>query len=259
MSEVVRVTREGALWWITIAREDALNAINFEVMAGLEAAIQAALEEDEARVIALRGAGARAFISGGDLRAFAPLERAADAEQMARRMRAILDALEAAPLWVIGCVNGDAYGGGCETLLACDLRIAREGARLGFTQARFGLPPGWGGLTRLVELVGPARATRLLALQELLDARDARDLGLLDAVHPPEDLEDATRALAARVASHDRALIAALKQGARRAAGASRAASMEAELGPFTERWASETHHALVRAFLDRARERAGA
>lgn len=241
----------GTICWVTIDRPAALNAINAQVMTALEALLtQLEAPDADIRVLVIQGAGARAFVSGGDLREFAPLKTKAQAEQMARQMRAILDRIERLPCWSIGCVNGDAYGGGCEFLAALDHRVASSDARLGWTQARFHLTPGWGGLTRLVELVGRPTAARWLGLAQPVSAQAAQAAGFIDEVVEPDALLDAVRALAERLALQDRALIGAIKRGLLAALELPRSASIEAELDPFTTLWAAPAHHERVARFL---------
>lgn len=250
----VKSLLHGMICWVTIDRPDALNAINLEVMAALEALLTQ-LEADASlshvRVLVIQGAGTRAFVSGGDLREFAPLTTKAQAEQMAQRMRAILDRLERLPCWSVACVNGDAYGGGCEFLAAFDHRVASSSARFGWTQARFHLTPGWGGLTRLVELVGRPVATRWLSLAQPVSAQEALRAGFVDEVVEPDDLIATARALAERLAIQDRELIGALKLGLLAALELPRSASIEAELEPFAHLWAGQAHHDRVARFLD--------
>ena len=252
----LRVELDGPLCWVTLDRPEALNAISWDVMAQLEALLTQLHQGFEpVRVVIVRGSGQRAFASGGDLREFAALKSAAQAEQMARRMRAILEGFEALDRWTIACINGDAYGGGCELLCAMDLRVASTHARLGFTQARFDLTPGWGGLTRLVELVGRPRALRWLGTCAVISATQAHEAGLVDELCSPSALLEGTRELALRLAKQDRALIGALKGGALRACGPQRAASIEAELEPFARQWAGQEHHDRVARFLARAQD----
>ena len=233
----------------TINRPGVLNAIDFDVMTALEALLDG-LERSEARVLVLRGAGERAFISGGDLKTFAPLKTREDALSMSRRMGEILARVERAPFWVIAQVNGDAYGGGCETMAACDIRWTHRQVRLGWTQARFALPPGWGGLTRLVEIVGRPTALSWLAQAKVVSADEAAQARFVH--HVSEDaqrLEREVEALAARLAGQPRALIQALKAGSM---AAGRRDAMEAEREPFARAWASDEHHARVERFLAR-------
>ncbi len=250
----VTLERRGPVLWVTVDRPHALNAIDLDVMTGLEGALARARSERDVRALVLTGAGDRAFISGGDLRAFAPLRSERDARGMAGRMKAILSGLERLDCWTIACVNGDAYGGGCETLLAFDQRVLSEPARLGFTQARFRLPPGWGGLTRLVEAVGRPTALRLLATEAIVPSDEALSLGLVDLVVPHDQLAHATQSLATSMARQDRDMIAALKLGALRARDLPRSASLDAELDTFALMWADDAHHERVDAFLQKKR-----
>jgi enoyl-CoA hydratase/carnithine racemase len=251
----VSIEHRGPALWVTVDRPGALNAIDLEVMGELERALELARASPGVRALVLTGAGERAFVSGGDLRAFAPLRSEQDARAMAGRMKAILSGLERLDCWTIACVNGDAYGGGCETLLAFDQRVLAGRARLGFTQARFRLPPGWGGLTRLVELVGRPKALRLLATEALITADEALALGLADEVVPAGELTDHTQALAESMARQDREMIAALKRGALRARALPRDQAIEAELDTFARMWADDAHHERVDAFLQKKRK----
>ena len=246
----VSLERRGPVLWLTVDRPGALNAINLEIMSRLERALEHARQTRDVRALVLTGAGERAFVSGGDLREFASLRTEEDAREMSARMKTILSELERLDCWTIACVNGDAYGGGCETLLAFDQRVLAAHARLGFTQARFRLPPGWGGLTRLVELVGRPKATRLLATEALISADEALHMGLADDVVSGDELVTRTQALAESMARQDREMIAALKHGAMRARDLPRAQALDAELDTFARMWADDAHHERVEAFL---------
>jgi enoyl-CoA hydratase/carnithine racemase len=137
-------------------------------------------------------------------------------------------------------------------LLACDVRIASSHARLGLTQGRFYVPPGWGGLTRLVERVGRGRALWWLGAERILCAEEAHRAGLVEVVCSPEALEAEARALAGQLMRQDRAMIGALKRNALAAVSAGRAAAMADELEAFVAFWMSPEHHRRVEAFLAR-------
>jgi enoyl-CoA hydratase len=247
---VLELERDGVLAVATVDRPEALNAVDFEVMSALESALDALEADPDLRVFALTGAGDRAFISGGDLRKFADLETAEDARTMATRMKAILERIEKLDVWTIALVNADAYGGGCETALAFDFRIASDAARFGFTQAHFNVTPGWGGLTRLVELVGRPTALRWLGRAERVPAGDALDAGLVDEVVAPNQLRARLAEWVAELATDDPLLIRALKRGASRAVASDRAEAIAAELAPFAQLWSSELHHQNIARFL---------
>lgn len=241
----------GDVWWVEVAREERLNAVNAEVMAGLEEVLSRAERTPTLRVLVVGGAG-RAFVSGGDLREFAGLRTREEVEAMSRRMRRILERLEALRCWTVARVNGDAYGGGVELMLAFDMCVMAEGARLGMTQGRFGLTPGWGGLTRLVEKVGRARALKWLGCAEVLGAEQALAAGFVEEVVEKDALDVRVMALAERLAGCEPEVTAALKAGARRALEEPRDVAMEGELEVFCDLWVSEAHWERVERFLRR-------
>lgn len=245
-SEIIETTL-----WATLVRPEAMNSVNFEVMDEMEGLLDQVEQKQEIRSFVLSGSGDNVFISGGDLKEFHRLQSAEEAEKMARRMHTLLERIEKLPCWTIACINGDAYGGGCEVMLAFDFRMASTEASFGFTQGRFYLPPGWGGLTRLVEQVGRSTALRWLAETAVIDAETALRSALIDKVAPPDTLRGELLEWAARLGKNDRNYIKTLKEGALRITEARRKA-IEAELGPFSRFWEDERHHRRVEEFLNR-------
>jgi len=154
------LVRERAVASITIDRPEARNALNLEAMADLDAALAEAAGWDVHAVL-IRGAGDRAFVSGGDLKELESVRDEEFALGMARRMRATLDRIPALPMPVVAIVNGHAIGGGAEVAIACDYRIAADDVKIGFTQATLGLMPAWGGIERLVQAIGRGRALQV--------------------------------------------------------------------------------------------------
>lgn len=213
------------------------HAIDFGTMAALEAALDV---HDPAAVFLLRGRGPH-FALGGDLKAFAGLLSAEEGLAMARRMDAVLRRIEALPAGSAVFVNGAAYGGGVELLGAFGRVVAVPEAVFGFTQGRFGLPPGWGGRTRLGRRVGLERLDRWLADQAVVDAPTALQAGLIDEMLPLDGWEDRLRNL-----RHNPPGRHELPDG--------HAAAIAAEQAVFAEAWASDEHHRRVAAFLSRAR-----
>lgn len=237
--------------WATLDRPEAMNSVNFEVMAELEKIMDRIENEDGIRTFVFSGGGSKMFVSGGDLKEFHQLRTADEAGQMSRRMHAILERIETAPCWTIACINGDAYGGGCEMMLAFDFRMASSEASFGFTQGRFYLPPGWGGLTRLVEQVGRSTALRWLAETAVIDADTALTQKLIDRMAKQDELREKVLEWAAVLGKNDRDYIDVLKQGARRL-GEARRKAIAAELKPFCRFWEDERHHRRVQEFLNR-------
>lgn len=246
----LKIEQKGSVLWAAVNRPESRNAINFAVMDALEETLNTLESDDAIRVFVLSGAGDH-FISGGDLREFHTLKTAEEAKPMAKRMLSIYKRLEQLPCWTIACIHGTAYGGGWETMLAFDFRIASDEATLGFTQSKFYLPPGWGGLTRLVERAGRSTALKWLAEAAVIDSKTALHHQLIDKVVPAGKLERETWEWTKKLVKNDRDFIKTLKQGALRLTEA-RWKAIDAELEPFAKFWEDERHHRRVERFLNR-------
>lgn len=248
---VLEVEQKKYVCQATVDRPEKHNAISFAVMDALEELLTDLETDNNTRCLILRGSGSDAFLSGGDLREFHTLKTAEEGRSMARRMLGILERIEQLPCWTIACINGPAYGGGCEAMLAFDFRIASSKATFGFSQAKFYLPPGWGGLTRLVECVGRSTALRWLAEAKNIDALTALDHKLINRIAKPDKLEETTWNWAEELTRNDRDFIKNLKQGAMRLTEA-RWDAIRAELDSFAEFWESNLHQKRVEKFLNR-------
>ncbi|CAN5450747.1 enoyl-CoA hydratase/isomerase family protein [soil metagenome] len=174
--------REGGEYWITIDRIEKHNALARSVLGELSQAVSTIGERDHSRFIVLRGAGNRFFAAGGDLRDLESVRDASAVAAMGDAARGALDSVRDCRVPVIAFVNGDALGGGSELAVACDLRLQAGHARLGFIQSRMAITSAWGGGPDLCALVGPARALRMMARAEMVDAATALAWGLADAV-----------------------------------------------------------------------------
>ncbi|HMQ35557.1 MAG TPA: enoyl-CoA hydratase-related protein, partial [Chloroflexaceae bacterium] len=176
-----------------------LNALGARLTAELRAAVPAVEADPAARALVLTGAGPRAFCTGADLK-----ERAAmDGPGRWAHNRALNDcnsAIARLQIATIAAVNGLALGGGCELALACDFRLAAEGAVFGLPEVGLGIIPGAGGTQRLPRLIGPTRAKELILTARRIDAATALAWGLVSQVTDAVGLLPAARALAAEVA-----------------------------------------------------------
>lgn len=240
--------------WATVNRPDAMNSVNFDLMDRLEQLLDTLENDNRIRSFVLTGSGKEVFISGGDLKEFHGIKSAEEARRMARRMLVILERFERLPCWTIACVNGAAYGGGCEISLAFDFRVVSSEATFGFTQGKFYLPPGWGGLTRLVERVGRSTALRWLAEATVIDAETALQHDLVDRTFLPDTLHQQTKEWAEALSANDRDYIKALKHGALNLTQA-RWEAIEAEIEPFARFWEDQRHHERVEQFLNRNKD----
>src|SRR4051794_7865283 len=175
---------------LTMNRPQALNAFNSEQLDRLGAAIHAIAQDRTVRVVILTGAGDRAFAAGADIKEMVELT-AAEGLAFGRKGQAITSAAERLPQPVIAAVNGYAFGGGCELAIASDIRIASENARFAQPEVGLGIPPGWGGTQRLPRLVGPGMAAEMIYTGRQVHAEEALRIGLVNAVHPVDQLMSA--------------------------------------------------------------------
>jgi enoyl-CoA hydratase len=182
---------------ITIDRPHARNAIAPHTMDQLEKAIDAA---EGSLALVIRGAGDRAFVSGGDLKELGALRTQDQAVAMASRMRSICDRLADFPGPVIAALNGHAFGGGAEVAVAADIRVAADDIKIGFNQVSLAIMPAWGGAERLADLVGRGRALLLAGSGAVLDAAEAQRVGLIDVLVPRSTFEDSWRSVARSLA-----------------------------------------------------------
>ena len=209
MSDVVVVERRGPTGVIVLNRPDVLNAINDEVMRRFGDELAALGSDPAVRVVVVTGRG-RAFSTGADIRSL--LGGSADGrDDFMRRAHEMMSGIEATPKPVIAAVNGVAAGGGLELMLACDLSVAVEGARIGLTEIRYGFLPGGGGTQRLPRWVSPPVAKRLVWSGELLTAAEALELGLVARVVKEADLMTEVDRMAAALAERSAAALAEAK------------------------------------------------
>ena len=196
----IDIERADAVALITMNRPEALNAFNTAQLAELLAAVRQVGSEEAIRAIVITGAGDRAFAAGADIKeleAKTPLE----AKAFAELGHAVCAALERAPQPTIAAINGFALGGGCEIALACDIRLAAERAVLGQPEVALGIFPGWGGTQRLPRLIGSGLAKELIFTGRRVNAAEALRIGLVNAVHPAQELLVKARELALQIAA----------------------------------------------------------
>jgi enoyl-CoA hydratase/carnithine racemase len=202
---------------ITVDRAEARNAMTFEMYEGLHDLCERLDADAAVRVVILRGAGDKAFVSGTDIRQFQAFRTREDALGYEARISRVLNRIAGLRKPTIAMIQGDAVGGGMFMSLACDLRLAAEHARFGAPIARtlgnFAAPAS---LALLVATVGPVRAREMVLTARLIGAPEAKTLGLVDEVHPLPALEARTRELAARIGEHAPLTMAAVKEATRR-------------------------------------------
>ena len=212
--ETINMEMRGAVCVLTLNRPERLNALNVQVAKDFKAAVAEALERG-ARAIVLTGAG-RAFCAGGDLREMQEIAKQdgrveAFFDEPLRLLNEAILLIRQTPAPFIAAVNGVASGGGCNLALACDLVIAAESAKFNQAFIKIGLTPDCGATFILPRLVGWKRATELLFTGDLIGARQAAEMGMINSVFTDDELMSRVMEMAERLAQAPTAAIAQIK------------------------------------------------
>ena len=240
---LLEVTRGVAT--LSINRPKSRNALGLQTMAELGHALDQ-IKSVRARVLVIRGTGDKAFCAGGDLKELEHMRSEADAASMARRMRATLDRLPQLPIPVIAGLNGDAFGGGAELAVACDMRIAAAHARIGFAQVTLGLMPAWGASERLAALLGRGGALHLLLGGQAIGADDALRIGLVEEVVPSVGFDMRLAELASLIAAAPVAAIAGIKRSVDSVRPHRNPELADVTIDEFARTWAHPAHWKAV-------------
>jgi enoyl-CoA hydratase len=185
--ENVSYVKKGAIAYVTLNRPKVLNALNQKTWQELRKAFEDARDDAAVRGVILTGAGDKAFIAGADISELAHVT-SVEAEKSSSYGQEVLNLVENLGKPVIAAINGYALGGGCETAMACTIRIAAENAKFGQPEVKLGVIPGGGGTQRLPRLVGKGRALQLILSGEMISAQEAYRIGLVNEVVPAAEL-----------------------------------------------------------------------
>lgn len=237
---------------VRVHRPHARNAIDRATMEELDSVRSFLSDQEDLGCVILTGEGDRAFIAGGDLKDLSHLDTPAAGQEMSKRMQGILNRWAALPFPSIAAIGANAYGGGCEIALACDLRVMSKSAHLVFSQARLGLLTGWGGSLRLVNAVGVSRALQILMTGQYLSADRAAQMGLVADVAPDGFALAHALDLARQITRHPPGAIEALKSAVYAAVEGDAAHALCVENEWFGKRWNSPEHVRAVQQFLGR-------
>src|ERR1044071_4817057 len=199
--ENVLYEKKNGIAYVTLNRPKVLNALNNATWHDVRAAFEDARDDETVRGAILTGAGDKAFIAGADITEIATAT-AVQAEESSSYGQEVLNMIENLGKPVIAAVNGFALGGGCETAMACTIRIAAENAKFGQPEVTLGLLPGGGGTQRLPRLVGKGRALQLILSGGTIDAQEAYRIGLVNEVVPSSQLIPRAEAILARMFSN---------------------------------------------------------
>ncbi len=248
--ENVLIEKRGRIAIVTVNRPDKLNALNIATRKEILIAFEQLKHDDEVRVVIITGAGEKSFIAGADISEFAGMTALKQREVM-KGGRAF-DSVEDFPKPVIAMINGFALGGGCELAMSCDIRIASTKAKLGQPEIKLGIIPGGGGTQRMTRLIGEGKAMELILTGDMITAEEAKQLGLVNQVFAPEELEAKTMELANRIADLSPVALAMAKASVKNASRMNLREGLDAEIDLFALCFSSEDKEEGVRAFIEK-------
>lgn len=195
MYQTLLTTLESNIYTITVNRPDKLNALNKTVIDELSDAINEVYDNPEIKCAIITGAGQKAFVAGADISEFNSLDSKGGEALAKKGQHLVFNKIENAPKPIVAAVNGFALGGGCELAMACHFRLASENAKFGQPEVNLGLIPGYGGTQRLTQLIGKGKAMELMMTSQMINAAEAKELGLVNYVTTFEELLPRTKEL----------------------------------------------------------------
>ncbi len=249
--DVILVETKDHVATVTLNRPEKLNALNPDLLDVMYGVLEKLAEDQEVRCVVLTGAG-RGFCAGGDIGAMVGREIPKDPVGRLRQQEEASRLLHEMPKPTIAMINGPAAGAGLSLALACDIRIAAEGARLGTAFARVGFSGDFGGTWMLQRLVGPAKARELYFTADLIDAKEAERIGMVNRVVPDDRLREETYALAQKLASGPPIALARMKQNLNKALVSDFSTLLQAEAEGMIMTGMTQDHREAARAFLDK-------
>jgi len=248
--ETLLLERRDRVAIITINRPEKRNALNIKTREEGAALIEELRSDDSVNVVVITGAGDKAFIAGADIAEFAG--RTSNMQRDVMVQRSLFNAIDTFPKPVIAMVNGYCLGGGCEVALACDIRIASETASFGQPEINLGIIPGGGGSQRLTRLVGEGKAMEMILSGQIIDAKTAFAIGLVNHVYPADQLEAKTLELANTIAEKGPIAVRLAKEAVKIASRSNLDEGLRREVDLFALCFATEDKDEGVAAFLEK-------
>lgn len=242
---------DGKVWWVSVSRPEALNALSRQVLGSLTKLIDAAAHDPQLRVLVLSGDGEKAFVAGADIKQFETMS-AHEAEAFAKEGQALFARFESLRQPVIAAVNGFALGGGLELALACDWILASDNARFALPECTLGLIPGFAGTVRLPRRVGTAKALEMAMTGLQVKADEALRIGLVNQVFPAAELKSQVLAQAQVLSQRAPGALGLIKQSLHSGEGLNLREAEAIEAVLFGRAFESSERTEGVRAFLEK-------
>lgn len=249
MSDRVLVDRSDSIATVTVNRPEKRNAMDIETRKRLLSALEEVGEDDAVRAVVLRGAGDGAFIAGGDIDSFAEFDLMEGLEYVNKYAQGLYNYVAELPKPTVAAIDGFALGGGTEIAIACDIRLASETAKFGLPEVNIGVLPAGGGTQRLAQIVGAGIAKELILTGRIIDATEAKEIGLANHVYPPDEFDAEVRAMAERLTSKAPVAQRFAKESINRGLNLEQGLDFERVAGAFL--FATEDREEGVTAFLE--------
>ena len=250
MYQTIRCEKQDGIAIVTIDRPEALNALNSTVITNLEQVVTTLENDRDIRCMILTGEG-RSFVAGADIGAQYPLDLDGG-RRWGQRGSALMRRIEKLEFPTIAAVNGFALGGGCELSMACDIRLASEKAKFGQPEVGLGITPGFGGTQRLARIVGVSNAMELILTAKSINAQQAKEIGLVSHVYPPEELMDKAMELAQAIAANAQVAVRQSKAAIRRGQQTDMYTGAAYEAESFAVCFATEDQKDAMTAFVNK-------
>ncbi len=247
----ILVEKKDSILIVTINRERAMNALNKETVGELQKVFSYYWTAEDVKCVVITGSGDKAFVAGADIPELGDLDVRSGTDLSANGLY-LTKTIQNFPRPVIAAINGFALGGGCELAMACDIRLASEKARLGQPEVNLGIIPGYGGTQRLSRLVGRGKAMQLILTGDMIDAREAFRVGLVDEVYPPEELMAKALEMAGKIASKAPIAVSLAKECINRGLDISLAHGCDLEKANFGQVCGTGDKNEGIEAFMEK-------
>ena len=247
---LVEVTKQGHVGIVTMNRPEALNALSKAVFADLSKALDVVEQDDDVYVVIITGQG-RSFIAGADIGEMATMN-VEEGLAFSELGNSLLMRVDMFPKPTIAAVNGFALGGGCEMALACDIRVASEKAKFGQPEVGLGIIPGFGGTQRMARIIGTGPAMELIYTADIIDAKRAMEISMVNHVVPAEELMDFCMEMAQKIVNKAQVAIRTSKMAIRRGIDCDISTAVTYEALAFATCFGTEDQKDAMKAFVEK-------